>query len=110
MPLPDKQLFTIKETCAQLGLGRTSVYHLVKDGVLEVRYPMPDAPRITRDSIEAHIARAGNREAVRAAREAGRARLAAQQQHAQVIQAQQQEQKKEGLLSRWGLGGLTGRR
>lgn len=32
--LPDKALFTVKEAQAHLGLGKTSIYALIKDGLL----------------------------------------------------------------------------
>ena len=102
--LPDKALFTVKEAQAHLGLGKTSIYALIKDGLLEVKHPTPRSTRITRESLAAHLERAGSREAVRAAMAEAQARKVAQEQHAQAVQAQQQEQKKEGLLARWGLG------
>lgn len=110
MTLPDKALFTVKEAQAHLGLGKTSIYALIKDGLLEVKHPTPRSTRITRESLAAHLERAGNREAVKAAIAQAQARKVVQEQRAQAVQAQQQEQKKEGLLARWGLGGLTGRR
>ncbi len=102
MSLPDKALFTVKEAGEHLALSRASVYRLIGEGLLEVRRPRPRATRITRESIAAHLERAKSGEAVRLAMNEGKA--------AQVVQQQkQQEVKKEGLLSRWGLGGL-GRR
>lgn len=104
MELPDKALFTIKETGQHLALSRATVYRLIKDGLLEVKHPTPRSTRITRESLAAHLERAGSREAVKAAIAQAQARKVAQEQHAQAVQAQQQEQKKEGLLARWGLG------
>ena len=67
---------------AALALGQSAVYALVRLIDISTRGPLTEA----------------------------QARKVAQEQHAQAVQAQQQEQKKEGLLARWVLGGLTGRR
>lgn len=101
--LPEKTLFTVKETCEHLAISRATLYRLIDSGLLEVRRPMPRSTRITRDSIAAHLERGKDREAIRRAMTEAQARKVAQAQHAQVVQAQQQEAKKEGLLSRWGL-------
>lgn len=102
--MPEKTLFTVKEVGEHLSISRATVYRLIDSGLLEVRRPTPRATRITRDSIAAHLERGKDRETVRLAMNEAQARKVAQQQHAQVVQAQQQEQKKEGLLARWGLG------
>ena len=55
MELPDKALFTIKETGQHLALSRATVYRLIKDGLLEVKHPTPRSTRITRESLAAHL-------------------------------------------------------
>jgi hypothetical protein len=40
------ELLTIAEFGRRYSVSRSSVYKLIKSGALEVRYPLPDAPRI----------------------------------------------------------------
>lgn len=103
MSLPDKALFTVKEAGEHLALSRASVYRLIGEGLLDVRRPRPRSTRITRESLAAHIERAKSGDAVRLAMNEGKLAKVAQMQA-------QQEVRKEGLLARWGLGGLTGRK
>jgi hypothetical protein len=41
-----QELLTISEFGRRYGLSRSSVYKLIRSGALDVRYPLPDAPRI----------------------------------------------------------------
>jgi hypothetical protein len=40
------ELLTIAEFGRRYRLSRSSIYKLIRSGVLDVRYPLPDAPRI----------------------------------------------------------------
>jgi len=40
------ELLTIAEFGRRYSLSRSSVYKLIRTGALEIRYPLPDAPRI----------------------------------------------------------------
>lgn len=102
MTLPDKALFSTKEVCALLSLSPSSVRRLIDEGQLSKVYPRPRSMRVTRESLEAHLSKSQDRAAVRAASATGQQ---AQAQARAVEQQEQGQQKKKGLLSRWGLGG-----
>jgi predicted DNA-binding transcriptional regulator AlpA len=42
----ERELLTIAEFSQRYSISRSSVYKLIRHGALEVRYPLPDAPRI----------------------------------------------------------------
>ncbi|GAA6764011.1 MULTISPECIES: helix-turn-helix domain-containing protein [Thermus] len=54
-PLDGKLLLTYSEAAKALGLGRTTIYRLVKAGRLKVVHPTPRSARITRESLEAFL-------------------------------------------------------
>lgn len=54
--LADRELLTISQTMTATGLGKTSVFQLIKDGKLE-GVKIMNARRVTRRSVEALIAR-----------------------------------------------------
>jgi predicted DNA-binding transcriptional regulator AlpA len=54
-PLGDRELLTVSQTMAATGLGKTSVFELIKAGALE-RVRILSATRITRRSVERLIA------------------------------------------------------
>ncbi|WP_295814322.1 helix-turn-helix domain-containing protein [uncultured Deinococcus sp.] len=98
MTLPEKSLFTIKETCEHLALSRSSVQRLINEGQLTRVHPRPRSARITRESLCAHLERARTPGAVAASIQAGVQAKADQTQAAQ-------QKKRGGLLSRWGITG-----
>ena len=98
MTLPAKALFTIEEAMGHLALSRASIYRLIAEGQLTRVHPRPRAARITRESLVALLEKSATPGAVAAARQAsGQARDVAQQE--------QKQEKRRGLLGRWGLGG-----
>lgn len=102
MTLPDKALFTTKEACQHLALSQSSVRRLIAEGQLSKVYPRPRSMRITRESLAAHLAKSSDRAAVRAAATTGQQ---AQAQARAVVEQEVKQEKRRGLLSRWGLGG-----
>jgi len=54
-PLDGKLLLTYSEAAKALGLGRTTIYRLVKAGRLKGVHPTPRSARITRESLEAFL-------------------------------------------------------
>jgi len=54
-PLGDRELLTVAQTETATGLGKTSIFELMKSGTLE-RVRILNATRITRRSVEALIA------------------------------------------------------
>lgn len=102
MTLPDKALFTTKEACQVLALSQSSVRRLIEEGQLSKVYPRPRSMRITRESLAAHLEKAATPGAVRSSIEAT---TAAQAQARAMVEQEQAQKKRGGLLSRWGLGG-----
>lgn len=102
MSLPDKALFTTQEACEHLALSQSSVRRLIAEGQLVKVYPRPRAMRITRESLAAHLARASDQATVQEATATGQQ---AQAQARVTAQQEVKQEKKRGLLSRWGLGG-----
>ncbi|MDV6376577.1 helix-turn-helix transcriptional regulator [Deinococcus arenicola] len=102
MTLPDKALFTIRETCEHLALSRSSIQRLINEGQLTRVHPRPKAARITRESLAAHLTRSATPGAVRAASVQG---SATQAQARATAAGKVKQEKKKGLLSRWGLTG-----
>lgn len=102
MTPPEKALYTIKEACEVLALSKSSVQRLINEGQLTRVYPRPRSSRITRESLAAHLAKSSDRAAVRAAATTGQQ---AQAQARAVVEQEVRQEKKKGILSRWGLGG-----
>lgn len=106
MKLPEEQaLFSTAEVCKLLSLSQSSVRRLIEEGQLEKVYPRPRSMRVTRESLERHIAGATSAGAVRASIEQGQQ---AKAQAAKVAAEQHQEQQKKTLADRWGLGAIFG--
>lgn len=107
MTLPkDQALFSTAEVCKLLSLSQSSVRRLIEEGQLEKVYPRPRAMRVTRESLERHIAKATSAAAVRASIEQ---QAAAKEQAARVAAQVQEQQQKKSLADRWGLGALFGK-
>lgn len=85
------------EAAAYLGLSVRSVQYLIEEGQLKRVYPRPRAARVTVESLTAYRAK------VEAGQAAGAVKAA------QVkAESEAKEQKRAGLLGKWGLGALIG--
>jgi excisionase family DNA binding protein len=101
LPVPDLSAVAFvkdAEAAEYLGLSTRSIYGLAKEGKLKRVYPRARAARITSESLRAY------REAVDAGKAPPRWEQPANL-YEQTPAPAPEPQKKQGLLSRWGLTG-----